>query len=70
MIQCENLWFSCLEGGRGHKCNDSAAEINQFLQNVAESKFLDVLIPVNQIVRKEYLGKGMNMLIAYLKNII
>jgi len=56
--------FSCFEGGHGHKWNDSAAEINQFLQSVVEAKFLDVLIPVNQIVRKEYLGKGMNMLLA------
>jgi len=57
--------FSCFEGGRGYnKRKDSVAEINQFLQNVVEAKFLDVLIPVNQIVRKEYLGKGMNMLIG------
>jgi len=57
--------FSCFEGGCDHnKHKDSASEINQFLQNVVEAKFLDVLIPVNQIVRKEYLGKGMDMLIA------
>jgi len=51
--------FSCFEDGHGHKRKDSAAEINQFLNNVVEPKILDVLIPVNQIVRKEYLGKGM-----------
>jgi len=59
--------FSCFEDGHGHKHKDSAAEINQFLNNVVETKILDVLIPVNQIVTKEYLGKGINMLIAYLK---
>jgi len=60
--------FSCFEDGHGHKHKDSAAEINQFLHNVVEPKILDVLIPVSQIVRKEYLGKGMNTLIAYLRN--
>jgi len=60
--------FFCFEGGRGYsKHKDSTAEINQFLQNAVKAKFLDVLIPVNQIVRKEYLGKGMDMLLAYLK---
>jgi len=53
--------FSCFEGGRGYnKRKDSAAEINQLLQNAVEAKFLDVLIPVNQIVKKEYLSNGMN----------
>ena len=35
----------------------STADVNQFLQHI-ETKFSDVLIPANQILTQEYIGKG------------
>ena len=46
------------KGGHFHERKESTADINQLLQHV-ETKFSDVLIPAQQIVTQEYLGKGM-----------
>lgn len=40
-----------------HKRKESTSDIHQLLQYV-EKKFSDVLIPANQLVTQEYLGKG------------
>ena len=48
------------KGDYVHKHKKSAADINHFLQHV-EAKFSDMLIPVQQIVTQEYLGKGMEV---------
>ena len=48
----------------GYECKESSADINHFLQHV-EAKFSDVLIPLQQIVTQEYLGKGMKVYHIY-----
>ena len=52
------------KGDYVHESKESSADINHFLQHV-EAKFLDVLIPVQQIVTQEYLGKGMEVYRIY-----
>ena len=48
------------KGGYFHKHKEPTADIKQLLQHV-ETKFSDVLIPAQQIVTQEYLGKGMEV---------
>ena len=40
------------------------ADVNQFLQHI-EKKFSDILIPTNQIVTQEYIGKGCTCIYIY-----
>ena len=46
-----------LKGDGDGRHTVSTADVNQFLQHI-ETKFSDVLIPANQILTQEYIGKG------------
>ena len=52
--------FCIFKGGYFHERKGTSSDINYFLQHV-EKKFSDVLIPAQQIVTQEYLGKGMEV---------